>query len=47
VEEFVAARRAVEAQIAAFSPKVMLLAEKERFLAGNLDKGTSSEKRSE
>ncbi len=41
--EFVAARRAVEAQISALSPKVMLLAEKERFLAGYLEKGTSSE----
>ncbi len=41
--EFVAARRAVEARISALAPRVLLLAEKEKAVAGYLRKGTSSE----
>lgn len=41
--EFVAARRAVEVRIAALAPEVMLLAEKERFVAECLEKGALNE----
>lgn len=41
--EFVVARRAVEVRIAVLAPEVMLLAEKERFVAERLEKGTLSE----
>ncbi|MDP8953097.1 MAG: hypothetical protein M3N18_12845 [Actinomycetota bacterium] len=41
--EFVVARRAVEARISALAPRMMLLAEKEKSVAGHLRKGTSSE----
>ncbi len=41
--EFVAARRAVEARVSALAPKVMLIVEREKFVAGRLEEGTLSE----
>lgn len=41
--EFVAARRAVEARISALAPGVLLLAEKERFVADRLKEGALGE----
>lgn len=41
--EFVSARRVVETQFSALAPRAILLAEKEKFVAGHLERGALSE----